>query len=122
MSDLGPNMAKTAQRLIEQFGSSVTHTVVTVGAYDPGTGSASVTARGTVYKALAAAIGRQYVNGKWVESGAARFTLAALSLKDGAPKAGDRIGQDGRTYVIEGVRPLYVGDTLVSYELIAGAA
>lgn len=120
MSDLGPNMARTAQRLINAYGSTVTLTNVTVGAYDPATASASVATHSVVYKAVVASLGRELVDGKWVERRGARFTFSALSL-DRAPQSGDRVTHAGATYLVEGVRPLYAGDTLVSYELIAGA-
>lgn len=120
MSDLGPNMARTAKRLIDSYGATVTLTNVTVGAYVPGTASAAVASHSVTHKALVASLGRQLVEGKWVESRGARFTFSALSL-DRAPQSGDRVTHAGATYLVEGVRPLYAGDTLVSYELIAGA-
>lgn len=121
LATLAQNQAAMA---IRRYGATATLTQITQGAFDPATGTSGSTTVSTATKAILDASSLQglgYTFGQdQVIDGDLKATIPAKGL-DVAPKPGDGLTIGATTYTIKAVRPLYVGASAVTYELLVRA-
>lgn len=107
--------AATADRLLKRFGASAQVTRSTPGAYDPATGSVSVT---TTTQSVTAAVfdyDHSYIDGTRIQQGDRRAFVSAVGVW--APKQGDVLAWAGAELAVVAAKPLAPAGLAVLYEL-----
>lgn len=114
MAALDAKARATALKLLNKFGKSVTHTIVTEGTYDPITGEVSAGSTSTeVPKALVEDFaGVDYVSGL-VEKGDRKLTIPASGYAE--PKPNDRFTVGSDVYTVIAVETIWSGDQAALY-------
>lgn len=104
--------AATATRLLQRFGAPATIKRQTTGAYDPATGTASVTTAELATTAAIFAYDQKYVDGTLVLQGDQRAYLAPGQ----EPKQGDKLAWQGTDFTVVAVKPVSPAGVVVLYE------
>ncbi len=113
--------AATADRLIGRFGASATFQQITVGAYDPNTGTAGNTVTSVPVQAVVLPYGQRFIDGATILQGDLQAFLSVVGVS--VPKAGDQLLWQGKTYQIISVKDTAPAGLSVIYELqVRGAA
>ena len=86
---LAGSLRKTASKLMSKFGGDVTIRVITVGAYNPTTGTASESTADTTIKGVIEDVNAREVN-DLVQAGDRRLTIAAADVS-AAPTTADKV-------------------------------
>ena len=109
------SLRSTADRLIVGSGVSMTLQSATTGAYDPATGASAVTY--TSYSCFGVVMGypEKLVDGTMILRGDSKIVLSPVI--DMAPKAGDRIIAQSKTWEVISVDDAAPGDTVLAYTL-----
>lgn len=113
---LADSLRKTASKLVKRFGGDVTFRVITVGAYDPATGTASETTSDTTIKGVLEDVNAREIN-DLVQAGDRRLTVAAADLS-AAPKISDKVLIGGVTHQIIRVETIEQDNQAITHELI----
>lgn len=109
-----------SQKVIDKFGQSVTLRIVTAGAYDPTTRSATntdtdQTVNGIVMKPSLGS--SQFSENGGVRLGDRLVTIPAKNLTT-APDTSSLVVIDSKEYEVVEVNPVYSGDEVAIYELL----
>jgi hypothetical protein len=114
MAALDAKARATALKLLNKYGKSVTHTIVTEGSYDPITGDVSAPSTTTeVPKALVEDFnGVDYISGL-VEKGDRKLTIPASGFAE--PKPNDRFTVGSDVYTVIAVETVWSGDQAAIY-------
>lgn len=111
------NLAATARRLLEQFGTTATLTRTTTGTYNPATGSASQTTTTYSCKAARFDYAQRDIDGTNIRVGDQRIYMDVQDMV--MPQTGDTISMGGRTYVVVTARSIDPALTAVLYDVQA---
>jgi hypothetical protein len=108
--------AATALRLLTKFGQPVTLRKQTAGAYDPATGTATITTSDTAGNAaiLEFSDGERYQAGTTIQEGDKKALLNAAAV---TPAPNDLLIAGSVTWTVLGVKTLAPAGTVVLYEL-----
>lgn len=106
------NTAATALRLLQRFGASATIKRETAGAYDPATGSNTVTTTNLITTACVFDYDQKYIDGTLILMGDKRAYLAPAQV----PKQGDKLTWQAKDYTVESVKAIAPAGTAVLYE------
>lgn len=114
MAALDAKARATALKLINKFGKSVTHTIVTEGTYDPITGDVSAPSTSTeIPKAILEDFnGTDYLSGL-VEKGDRKLMIPASGY--GEPKPNDRFTVGSDVYTVVAVETVWSGEQAAIY-------
>lgn len=106
----------TALRLLTKFGQAVTLRKQTAGAYDPSTGTATITQSDTAGNAvmLEFSDGERYQAGTTIQEGDKKALLNAVAV---TPAPNDLLIVGSATWTVLGVKTLAPAGTVVLYEL-----
>lgn len=104
--------AATATRLLQRFGAAATIKRPSGTAYDPSTGSSTVTYASTATTAAVFAYDQKYIDGTLIRQGDQRAYLAPSY----APLQGDRLTWQGADYDVVAVKPVSPAGVAVLYE------
>lgn len=96
-----PATAATATRLLQRFGASCTLVRTTTGAYDPATGSNTVTTESLATTAAVFAYDQKYIDGTLILQGD-QLAYCAPAVE---PKQGDSFTWQGVTRTVIAVKP-----------------
>lgn len=107
--------AATADRLLKRFGASAQVTRNTPGAYDPVTGTVSVTTTTQTVTAAVFDYDQSYIDGTRIQQGDRRAFVSAVGIW--APKQGDVLAWDGADLAVIAVKPLKPAGLAVLFEL-----
>lgn len=113
---LADSLRKTASKLVKRFGGDVTFRVITVGAYDPATGTAGETTSDTTVKGVIEDVSVREIN-DLVQAGDRKLTVAAADLS-AAPKIADKVLISGVTHQIIRVETIEQDNRAITHELI----
>lgn len=113
---LANSLRKTASKLMSKFGGDVTIRVITVGAYNPTTGTASESTADTTVKGVLEDVNALEVN-DLVQAGDRRLTIAAADVS-AAPTTADRIIISSVTYQVVRIATIEQDNQPITYELI----
>jgi len=113
---LADSLRKTASKLVKRFGGDVTVRVITVGAYNPVTGTASETTSDTTVKGVLEDVTLREVN-ELVQAGDRKLTVAAADLSS-APTTADKILIGGVTHQVIRVVTIEQDNQAITHELI----
>lgn len=105
-----------AAKLLGEFGADVVLSHVSVGGYDPATGSVAATALAETVKSAPPrqVLGEEIAEGL-CRSGDMAFRIAAAGLS-AAPAVSDSIAFGGKSYTLVGVKTVYGGALPVVYD------
>jgi len=110
---------KTADKLLKGKGQTVTLTKETAGAYDPATGTATVTTSAQTAYGAVFEYGNQNIDGTLIKEGDKQLLLSAFQT-DGtaltAPVVNDTVTIGGVIYTITRIKPLAPAGTTVIYD------
>lgn len=106
------NTAATALRLLQRFGASATIKRETAGAYDPETGSNTVTSTTLATTACVFDYPQKYVDGTLIKQGDKQAYLASTQL----PAHGDKLTWAGLDYTVVNFKAIAPAGTAVLYE------
>jgi hypothetical protein len=109
-------LRKVASKLMAKFGGEATIRRVTVGAYDPATGTAAETTSDTVLRGVLEDVNVREVN-DLIQSGDKRLTVAAADVA-AVPSTADRVLIGGVTHQIIRVTTIEQDNTPITHELI----
>lgn len=122
LATLAQNQAAMA---INRYGAIATLAQVTPGTYDPSTGTTPDSTVTTPTRAILDASSLAGLGAKFgadlVRSGDLKATIPAKGLTSD-PKGGDQLTVRGSTLAVVAVRPLFVGASPVTYELLVRGA
>jgi len=107
-----PATAATATRLLQRFGASCTLVRTTEGAYDPATGSNTVTVANLATTAAVFAYDQKYIDGTLILQGD-QLAYCAPSVE---PKQGDSFTWQGVTRTVIAVKPISPAGIPVLFE------
>lgn len=115
------DMSDISDDLLGEFGQVVTITRNTVGAYDPATGSASVSTvtqigNGAIFEYKMLANGVNQINGTLLQQGDKRLLLSTAGIT--APKLDDKVLANGITYTIKNIKETSPAGSPVLYECL----
>jgi len=113
---LASSLQKTAAKLVSKFGGAATIRRITIGAYDPATGTAAETATDTAVRGVLEDISLREVN-DLIQAGDKRLLIAAADLAN-VPTPADRVIIAGRTLQVIDVRTIEQDNTAITYQLI----
>ena len=107
---------QTAAKLLGEFGADVVLSHISVGDYDPATGSLATTIGCETVKSAPPrqVLGEEIAEGL-CRSGDMAFKIAAVGLSS-APMVNDTIAFSGRVYTIVGVKTVYGGALAAVYD------
>lgn len=108
-------LAADALALLEEFGQAVTLTRRTAGAYNPGSGAATVTETAQSGTGAVFDYDARRIDGTQVLFGDKQLILAAVGIT--APQVGDEVTVGGVEYAITAIKPLAPAGTVVIYEI-----
>lgn len=114
MTALDTKARATAVRLLEKYGKTISHTIVTEGTYDPITGDVSggSTTVGVPKAVIEDFAGTDYLSGL-VEKGDRKVTIAAQGNNE--PKPNDRFIVGSDTYTVIAVTIVWSGEQAALY-------
>lgn len=107
-----PATAATATRLLERFGAAAVLVRTTTGAYDPATGSNTVTVANLATTAAVFAYDQKYIDGTLILAG----DQLAYCAPGVTPKQGDSLAWNSKTYTVIAVKPTSPAGVPVLYE------
>jgi len=113
---LASSLQKTASKLVSKFGGAATIRRITVGAYDPATGTAAETTADTAVRGVLENVSLREVN-DLIQAGDKRLLIAAADLAN-APTPADRVIIAGRTLQVIEVRTIEQDNEPITYELM----
>ena len=113
---LANSLRKTASKLVKKLGADVTIRVITVGAYDPATGTASETTSDTTIKGVIEDVNAREVN-DLVQAGDRRLLIAAADVT-AIPTVKDKILVSSVTHQVIRVRTIEQDNQAITHELI----
>lgn len=113
---LATPLRKVASKLMAKFGGSATIRRVTLGAYDPATGTASETTADTVVRGVLQHVNLREVN-DLIQAGDKRLLVAAADLTN-APTNADRVIIANIAHQVIQVQTIEQDNTAITYELI----
>jgi hypothetical protein len=112
-------LRKVATKLMAKFGGNATLVRVSVGAYNPTTGSNSETTVSTELRGVLQDVNLREVN-DLIQSGDKRLLVAAADA-GASPSNADRVIIEGITYQVIQVQTIEQDNTAITYELILRA-
>ena len=107
-----------ALKLIEKFGATITYTVVTAGAYDPATSTATPTTANLTVKAVVETFSGTVFFSDLIVAGDKKLTVPASSFS-AEPKPGDKVTLDAVVYTVIACKPIFSGALAAVYEIAA---
>ena len=113
---LSSPLRKVASKLMAKFGGVATIRSITMGAYDPATGTAAETAADTVVRGVLEDVNSREVN-DLIQAGDKRLTIAAADLAN-APITADKVLISSVVHQIISVATTEQDNTPITYELI----
>ena len=108
-------MAATADRLIRKYGAPTTLKRSTSGAYDPNTGTASVTLTSQTVQAVVFNYDQKYIVGTEIRSDDKQVYLSAVGVNP--PLPGDIFSWQGQDFTVITAKPLAPSGVQVLYEM-----
>lgn len=99
-----------------KFGGVATIRRITIGAYDPATGTAAETTADSVVRGVLEDVTKREVN-DLIQSGDKRLMVAAADLAN-APTTADRVIIGGRSLQVIQVRTIEQDNIAITYELM----
>ena len=115
MTLAGP-LRKVASKLMSRFGGTATIVRVTLGAYNPTTGTAAETTSSTELRGVLQDVNLREVN-ELIQAGDKRLLIAAADTP-AAPTTADRVIIEGRTLQVIQVQTIEQDNEPITYELI----
>ncbi len=116
---LSSPLRKVASKLMAKFGGVATIRRITIGAYDPATGTAAETAADTVVRGVLEDVSVREVN-DLIQAGDKRLTIAAADLAN-APITADKVLIAAVVHQVIRVTTTEQDNTAITYELILRA-
>ena len=116
---LSSPLRKVASKLMAKFGGVATIRRITVGTYDPATGTAAETAADTVVRGVLEDVNIREVN-DLIQAGDKRLTIAAADLAN-APITADEVLIASVVHQIIKATTTEQDNTAITYELILRA-
>lgn len=113
---LANSLRKTASKLMSKFGGDVTIRVITVGAYNPTTGTASESTADTTVKGVLEDVNAREVN-DLVQAGDRRLTIAAADVS-AAPTTADKVVISSVVHQVVRIATIEQDNQPITYELI----
>lgn len=113
---LAGSLRKTASKLMSKFGGDVTIRVITVGVYNPTTGTASESTADTTVKGVLEDVNAREVN-DLVQAGDRRLTIAAADVS-AAPTTADKVVISSVVHQVIRVTTIEQDNQPITYELI----
>ena len=114
---LATSLRKVAQKVIKQFGGSVTVRFITPGAYNSTTGAITETVVDTGIKGVLEDVNLREVN-ELIQAGDKRLIVAALDLNGTTPTTFDRVVISNIVHQIIKVQTIEQNNEPITYELI----
>ena len=112
-------LRKVASKLMAKFGGTVTIRRITIGAYNPTTGTAAETTSDTELRGVLKDVSVREVN-DLIQSGDKRLTVAAADVA-AVPNTADRVLIGGVTHQVIRVTTVEQDNTAITHELILRA-
>jgi len=109
-------LRKVASKLMAKFGGDVTIRVITVGVYNPTTGTASESTADTTVKGVVEDVNAREVN-DLVQAGDRRLTIAAADVS-AAPTTADKVVISSVVHQVIRVTTIEQDNQPITYELI----
>ena len=116
---LATPLRKVATKLMSKFGGDVTLRTVTLGVYNPTTGTASETTSDVTIKGVLEDVNAREVN-DLIQAGDRRLTIAAADVT-AAPTSADRLVIQGQVFQIIRIATIEQDNQPITYELILRA-
>lgn len=113
---LSSPLRKVASKLMARFGGVATIRRITIGSYDPATGTAAETTADTSVRGVLEDVSRREVN-DLIQAGDKRLMVAAADLAN-APTTADRVIISSRSLQVIEVRTIEQDNIAITYELI----
>ena len=113
---LASSLQKVASKIVGKFGGVVTIRRITMGAYNPVTGTAAETTTDTSVRGVLEDVSLREVN-DLIQAGDKRLMIAAADLAN-APTPADRVIIAGRTLQVIDVRTIEQDNIAITYQLI----
>jgi hypothetical protein len=113
---LASSLQKVASKIVGKFGGAVTIRRITMGAYNPATGTAAETTTNTSVRGVLEDVSLREVN-DLIQAGDKRLLIAAAGLAN-APTPADRVIIAGRTLQVIDVRTIEQDNIAITYQLI----
>ena len=113
---LALSLKKAASKLVGKLGGDVTIRSVTVGAYDPSSGTASESVSDAVVKGFVENVNAREVN-DLVKAGDRRLTVAAADLSS-TPSTSDKVVITGVVYQIVNIETIEQDNQAITYEIV----
>ena len=113
---LSTALRKAASKLMAKFGGTATIRRITLGSYDPATGTAAETTADTSVRGVLEDVTRREVN-DLIQAGDKRLMVAAADLAN-APTTADRVIISSRSLQVIEVRTIEQYNIAITYELI----
>jgi hypothetical protein len=112
-------LRKVASKLMAKFGGTATIRRITIGVYNPTTGTAAETTSDTVLRGVLEDVNVREVN-DLIQSGDKRLTVAAADVA-AVPSTVDRVLISGVTHQVIRVTTVEQDNTAITHELILRA-
>jgi hypothetical protein len=112
-------LRKVASKLMAKFGGTATIRRITIGAYNPTTGTAAETTSDTELRGVVEDVNVREIN-DLIQSGDKRLTVAAADVA-AVPSTADRVLIGGVTHQIIRVTTIEQDNTAITHELILRA-
>jgi hypothetical protein len=112
-------LRKVASKLMAKFGGTATIRRITIGVYNPTTGTAAETTSDTVLRGVLEDVNVREVN-DLIQSGDKRLTVAAADVA-AVPSTADRVLVGGVTHQVIRVTTVEQDNTAITHELILRA-
>jgi len=116
---LSTALRKAASKLMAKFGGTATIRRITLGSYDPATGTAAETAADTAVRGVLEDVNLREVN-ELIQAGDKRLTIAAADVAN-APTPADKVLIASVVHQIISVATTEQDNTAITYELILRA-
>ncbi len=123
MTELDTELGPVAAELIEEFGKSISYSLITPGAYNPATGEGLGTTEVLDIKAIVEdyslqGSGQGFASGL-IEIGDKKLTVAAQSeaMAGKTPTTSDSFTVDEIGYIVQNVKIVYSGELAALYEI-----
>ena len=113
---LSTALRKAASKLMAKFGGMATIRRITLGSYDPTTGTAAEATADTSVRGVLEDVTRREVN-DLIQAGDKRLMVAAADLAN-APTTADRVIISSRSLQVIEVRTIEQDNIAITYELI----
>jgi hypothetical protein len=113
---LATSLRNVASKLMAKFGGEAIIRSVTLGAYNPTTGTAAETTSDTELRGVLQDVNLREVN-ELIQAGDKRLLIAAADVA-AVPTTPDRVIIEGRTLQIIQVQTIEQDNTAITYELI----